>query len=113
MFVLTPGICSPAQVAGEAEFPGKASAGCLGLFQDRLYLLHPSNPARALQLAGLLDPKMAEAGLPDNDSQKLNFEKHFSLWKGSDYFPLLLLPPPPNYAIYQVSWTPSPPKQVA
>lgn len=65
MFVLTPHSCSLAQVAGGAELPGEAS-GRLGLFQEVLHLLHPSSPARALQLAGLLDPKMPEAGLPDD-----------------------------------------------
>lgn len=60
--VLTSITGSPAQVAGEAELPGEASAGCLGLFQEGFNLLHPSSPARALQLAALWMPIWPEPG---------------------------------------------------
>lgn len=59
--VLSPATGSPAQIAGDAQLPGEASAGCLSLSQEGLNLLQPSGRARALQLAGLSDTKVNTA----------------------------------------------------
>lgn len=55
--LLTPDVSSLAQVASGAEVRREASTGCPSLFQEGLKILHLSNVARALQPAGLWDPK--------------------------------------------------------